>query len=124
MPLPDNSQGPLLKELDDQEVWILIESISQADQQGVLDGYASFKIIGVFSTRDGARTTRQFMERQAAEINYNHPTYQIETRTVRHHPDVDEAKLRQQAQQRAILEKINKLEAEILAQREELRKLR
>jgi len=124
MPLPDNPLGSILKEVEDQEVWILIESISRVDQQGELDGYDSFKIIGVFRTRDGARTTRQFMEQQAKEVSYNRPSYQIETRTVRHHPDVDEVKLRQQAQQRAILEKINKLEAEILTQREELRKLR
>lgn len=130
MPLPDNPLGPTSKEVD-QEVWILVEYVSKIDGQGSPDGYSSFKIIGAFDTRDGARTTRQFMEQEAKELSkkaysnpYNLPSYQIETRTVRKHPDVDETKLRRQEQQRVITEKINKLEADLRAHREELRNLK
>lgn len=123
MPLPDNPLGPVVK--DDQEVWILVEHVSRLDGQGALDGYESFKIIGAFSTRDGARTTRQFMEHQAKEIlGYKRPTYQIETRTVRKQPDIDEAELRRKEQQRIIVGKITQLETDLHAQREELRKLK
>jgi hypothetical protein len=87
MSLPDSPLGPTTKEID-QEVWIVVEYVSKIDQQGAPDGYESFKLVGVFNTRDGARTTRQLMEKQAKEIeSYRRPTYLIETRTVRNHPE-------------------------------------